>query len=518
MSRENLNDDISRTDTGCESHDTPGQKPSIQPESKSGNSARRSQSFASKIDKHLTSQPKPRVMGRREHSISPERKPIATISAPLPLKSAMRQPRQEDILESKAHYVYRSSSLPRDSKVEFHKGHGEPKKQVKTVRYNETVKAAQIAQDLPPNVSGAQAEEILLPAKREAPIGGHDERYSESRRPPAPPYQRSMLCNSRENDKSPSTDLRDNIVNARRELLARNKPEIARPNKNIVCSQDPPKYKANPTPIQSLTSPNNSDGFYSSRDSIRMEHTKHSAPVPFSHRSPVPFSHYTNSNTPPFNDPHSRVNRHFSTSSLPRPPRKDASPQQLSNSALGRAPLPSYDEILSNRQKRPPLPQQPRKAPLNQASQNSITTNSAHTSNTQSFYTANHSTVTEEAPLTNTGSCSSSNPDSGYSGNFYESNTNGAPSSPAHYNSWYQQNLQSTALKMTTQQQALHDNRALSGRYPVQQYPPASPLSPGYQAMPPVYRYNSKNSNNPQPQQQSNISQYAMCSNMISDV
>ncbi|KAF6035718.1 hypothetical protein EB796_005971 [Bugula neritina] len=56
---------------------------------------------------------------------------------------------------------------------------------------------------------------------------------------------------------------------------------------------------------------------------------------------------------------------------------------------------------------------------------------------------SDHTTVVDSTSI-----CSSSNLDSGYGGNFYDSNTNGSPSEK----SWYQQSLQSAALKMNATQ------------------------------------------------------------------
>lgn len=492
MSREHLEDDQSRTDTGCDSHDTannvlpvPNKHQSIpQP-------THRSESFtrtnATSNTKNL--QP-PRVMGRRERSISPERKPSMKSSTSIPLKSAMRQPRaSEKPVDDKLKHVYRSNSLPRDSKVEFTALSSsevklEPRKMVKTVRYDETVKSAEIAQDMPPSLSPAQAEEVLLPAKREAPIGGHDEKYSETIRPPAPAYHSiaPILRHASVVDAS-SKDLRDSIVNARKELLARKPENYGNQLRNNVIPtfENPHNNKSSFSPNgrqPRYSPPTNQLSYYRSQEAI-----KQAPPQP----NPLPFSHYSTQNgaqlarqqSQPLSN---RLNPSYSTSSLPRPQRSASTGQHNGLVTPRRGPLPSYDEIVQSKRPNKVIPQQPsnytRMPPSypvrNQTTSKPMTTDQqTRYRNSNSGPALQHRRSFHEVPphdplavtdssatVNNTGSCSSSNPDSGYSGNFYESTTN-SRGSLAGYNSWYQQNIQTTALKMTAQQ-ALADSRVYS--------------------------------------------------------
>ena len=432
-SHDNLAEESSKTDTAGESHDsysnhlrlqrTPS-KPDNQPPSMS--SLKRAESA------HVSSGSRAqRVVGRREQSKSPDRKPeIKTPIAPMPLKSAMRQPRTTNKTENmtcSGPRLYRSNSLPRDSKSDFSaiKGSAEPKKQVKTVRYDENVKSAEIAQDLPPSLSPAQVDEVILPAKREAPIGGHDENFSETIPTSVYAYQNASGQGLNVEEQR---DLRESIVSARNELLSRNKYEVtsvssnSRQQKSTILQ---PSEEPRQVPFTHYTSG------YGRQTSQPNFHTKSS-----SYGSAYGFS--------------------YSTSSLPRQQRNSDSsvtPQHSSvrvNPPRQRAPLPSYEEIQSSRSK----PNFDIRLPPHYQTKNSSHPPQPNyqTKGSPLLYSRPaHEHLTHDSPLsadtTNTGSCSSSNPDSGYGGNFYDSSK---PS--AEYNSWYQQNLQTTAIKMSGQQ------------------------------------------------------------------
>ena len=468
----------------------------------------------------------------------------------------MRQPRHSaSSTNDKPPHVYRSNSLPRDVKVDFRNdssSSAEPKKTVKTVRYDETVKSAEIAQDMPPSLSPAQAEETLLPAKREAPIGCHDEKYSENTTTSTPPYH---ISHQRQlsNGNTQSQDLRDSIVNARKELLARKPDTIKTVDKssrhNVIPTFEPPQHSFGSSatsgyypvvnPRQNRPSQMDSRSFYHSQEGMRPQQSQ----------KEVPFSHYANGNHARLvNQLNNRNHQQYTTSSLPRLPRYGER-QQNGGTLQRRAPLPSYEEVQSNRlnststlrqsipeprdppgyqtqgqpsyhtnsaanpsshmpNKQPfpvsepnnnPLVQStnqhapPNRPPIRRANssvqpstlrsngqhpQHFMSTNqlSTHTTNMSArsstlerpgrnrnvennvsyqrhFTDVTHDPVVDLTSVNNTGSCSSSNPDSGYSGNFYDSHTNGC-GAPADYNSWYQQNLQSTALKMNENKSA----------------------------------------------------------------
>lgn len=421
-----------------------------------------------------------RVIGRREQSKSPDRKPdIKSPAVQMPLKSALRQPRATENVQGKLDSgprLYRSNSLPRDSKAEFGAINvfAEPRKTVKTVRYDENVKSAEIAQDLPPNISPAQVDEVILPAKREAPIGGHDENFSETAPPPAFAYPTSHTSPIKPNNQvlAHQRDLRESIVSTRNELLARNKYE-----------------------------PNNASSRTAAPNNIhRAVNVNTNRTDSGDEPQPIPFTHYSNGYGRQTSQPNSHAksssygsgnNFSYSTSSLPRQQRNSDSAVIGYNGGSTkqqppkyRAPLPSYDEVQSTRNKpntdkrvpshypmknnghlnqlpqhHPKSPNQPpqnhhkspHQLPQNQQKTSHQLPPNHHNSGSPLLYSRPvHEHLHQDSPLsadtTNTGSCSSSNPDSGYGGNFYDS---GKPS--PEYHSWYQQNLQSTALKMSGQ-------------------------------------------------------------------
>lgn len=356
MSRDHLDEDNSRTDTGCESHDTLNKEKQA------------SHLSSSKRDISLnrtssTARVKPdRVMGRREQNTSNEHKPDMKTSISMPLKSALRQPRtSQSSGNEKPARIYRSNSLPRDTRVEFTSGNIEAKRAVKTVRYDDTVKSAEITQDLPTNLS---PEESLLPAKREAPIGGHDEKYSENTHLSVPAHQSGPPSqppkpNHRHTLSDNPPDIRDSIVNARRELIAR-KPD---PNKNNVIptfdKPEPHSHKGVTTPqyppnYQKDLSSNDSRSIYRSHEGVRQ---------PSNQYRDVPFSHYTNNNgnangyarqSSQSTAVPSSANQ-YTTSSLPRPPKYSNAQLTGKNgtSVPRRTPLPSYEEIQSSRSVKP---------------------------------------------------------------------------------------------------------------------------------------------------------------------
>ncbi|XP_067950849.1 uncharacterized protein [Watersipora subatra] len=511
-----------------------------------------------------------RVMGRRERSVSPERKPAMKTSVVMPLKSAMRQPRRESSSEEKTKQMYRSNSLPRDTRIEFKKENSDNNGPKKTVRYDETVKSTEIAQDMPPSISPAQAEEVFLPAKREAPIGGHDEKYSENTLPVLPAYQKPT-------DEAQPKDLRDSIVNARKQLLAR-KPEVIR-----TSDKQHENYKTgmldrhelikqnslHPQGNRRLHSesqvgrrqhnepPANSRSFYHSQDALRP-----------TQKPALPFSHYANSSQSQHVH-QNQSNQLYSSASLSRPAKQPIEGHKNSSNTNRRMPLPSYEEIQSNRMgirmsgnasnqmrmppnyqrkfensnspnlangtpvpqpipsaQQPPryykpnqrvtginngqinghaissnqheiqqsvsvphlttiqrqpstLTNQQRQIGRSNSMHNSTSNQMQHYNNTQNRQLLGdqqqrvgiasyqqHMTdevATDLTSTNNTGSCSSSNPDSGYSGNFYDTNSNSITSS-TDYNTWYQQSIQSAALKMT----AMTENRPVSRGVPQQ--------------------------------------------------
>ncbi|KAF6022541.1 hypothetical protein EB796_019147 [Bugula neritina] len=475
VSRDHLDEETSRTDTGCDSPSTPQTNTSNNEVPQANH---RSESFATR-----TGNGKPiidRVLGRRESNKRPDQKTDHKSS--MPLKSALRQPRLSGNFDVKKYAVSRSNSLPRDSKVAFNIGNEaiELRKPVKSVHYDDSVKSKEIAQDQPPtsSLSSTQMEQALHPGKRETPIGGHDDKYSENVKPPLPSYQSISVIRKPPYLPPPATvsgkqlaygndntsDLRETIVNTRNELLARNKSDTFKPAEGynshrsdvLPVFEDPSKsLNAAPYPnglnrlfskpkLSSSSDP--SSNFYKSQDAVQQPPQRQTA---------LPFSHYANSSAQ-----HSQ--KESQLSSAPHKP--------IICNLFFTTPTTAYRLYKAGQPTRQPPPLYNKTPPGYSntthsfhdafaqrvtAKQSEKTTSGLHRSLSVHEPSSDHTTVVDSTSI-----CSSSNLDSGYGGNFYDSNTNGSPSEK----SWYQQSLQSAALKMNATQM-LNNHRHRNGNH-----------------------------------------------------
>lgn len=378
---------------------------------------------------------------------------LSKAETPLPLKSALRQPRQDEAEDSKPR-LSRSSSLPRESKLEVVTPNNRDKK--KSVHYDETVKSAEIS---------PLCDEVLFPSsKREAPIGGHDAPNVYKEQGNASSYQAISSALIGQGTQPPNThDLRDSIVNARNELLARNKGIANGHQRQWSTPSSGETAKSPVTPPYHVTQQN------------YMTNASHVAPrlQPITGRETqqpngIPFAQYADQIT---NNPYNSLPRR-ATPTGPKPNGySQYTSQQMTTPNVSRPPvqkrlpLPTYDEIQSRRQsvatpcqtnsnykamvypaKRPTPSNRP---PLLNYSPKLHTEN-----NNQPWHPqfSQSDCLNQVSPAgTNqsnaTGSSSSSNPDSGY-GHMDYYGTPVSTSQASDYDSWYEMKLQAADRKI----------------------------------------------------------------------
>lgn len=328
--------------------------------------------------------------------------PDQTKSALTPLKSAMRQPRQIVAQPNVQMRLHRSNSMHDFVSSDYTPISVVDQRKQKTVRYDEMVKATEISKDSPPSHLN-QNEETLLPvAKRERPIGGHDESYSEY--PPTSPQ--SSEERPLPQQKTSPHDLRASIVNAKYELQARNR-EV--------------NYRTTEIPMRQYTTP-------PSRPAVVRENSNHSIPQRMTQSyGGAPFANYINiKEQAQSSSTSSKPSTSYST--LPRPPYYPPTPdvmrqhlpvtqpeRQNYGTLPKRVPLPSYEEVQAQRQRGtralPPRYMPNRSSTLSRASDISQARFPPQSRPMTKPFDI-HSAL--ESNGTNGGSCSSSNPDSGY--------------------------------------------------------------------------------------------------------